>query len=104
MLESNSINFNFFADLDGFYDVSQSICLREKEISQDKQLSSKITELESRIIELETKEIIKEVQGPERVRIEEVIKYIESCPVPKEIINIHNDAALLNKAAKEPKK
>jgi hypothetical protein len=30
----------------------------EKEISQDKQLSSKITELESRIRELETKEII----------------------------------------------
>ena len=58
VLESNSINFNFFADLDGFYDIAQSICLREKEISQDKQLSSKITELESRIRELETKEII----------------------------------------------
>jgi len=57
-LESNSINFNFYADLDGFYDITQSICLREKEISQDKQLSSKITELESRIRELETKEII----------------------------------------------
>ena len=57
-LESNLINFNFFADLDGFYDIAQSICLREKEISQDKQLSSKITELESRIRELETKEII----------------------------------------------
>ena len=58
VLESNSINFNFYADLDGFYDIAQSICLREKEISQDKQLSSKITELESRIRELETKEII----------------------------------------------
>jgi hypothetical protein len=57
-LQSNSINFNFFADFDGFYDVAQSICLMEKEISQDKQLSSKITELESRIRELETKEII----------------------------------------------
>ncbi len=57
-LQSNSINFNFYADFDGFYDVSQSISLMEKEISQDKQLSSKITELESRIRELETKEII----------------------------------------------
>jgi hypothetical protein len=58
VLESNSINFNFYADFDGFYDINQSICLSEKEISQDKQLSSKITELESRIRELETKEII----------------------------------------------
>lgn len=41
----------------------------------------------------QTKEILKEVQGPERVRVEEVIKYIESCPVPKEFIDIHNDAA-----------
>jgi hypothetical protein len=57
-LQSNSINFNFYADFDGFYDINQSICLMEKEISQDKQLSSKITELESRIRELETKEII----------------------------------------------
>jgi hypothetical protein len=44
------------------------------------------------------------VQGPERVRIEEVIKYIENCPVPKELINIHDAAAALNKPAGEPKK
>jgi len=41
----------------------------------------------------QTKEILKEVQGPERVRVEEVIKYIENCPVPKEFIDSHNDAA-----------
>ena len=29
----------------------------------------------------------------------EVIKYIENCPVPKEMINIHNQATELNKAA-----
>ncbi len=40
-----------------------------------------------------TKEILKEVQGPERVRVEEVIKYVENCPVPKEFIDIHNKAA-----------
>ncbi len=42
-----------------------------------------------------TKEILKEVpvEGPERVRVEEVIKYIESCPVPKELLDIHNKGA-----------
>jgi hypothetical protein len=50
-----------------------------------------------------TKEIVKEVEGPERIRREEVIKYIENCPVPKEMINIHNQAAELNKAAETKK-
>ena len=50
-----------------------------------------------------TKEVIKEVEGPERIRREEVIKYIENCPVPKEFIDIHNQAAELNKAAEAKK-
>ena len=33
----------------------------------------------------------------EIVKKEEIIKYIEQCPVPKEIINLHNQAAELNK-------
>lgn len=31
------------------------------------------------------------------IKNQEVIKYIENCPVPQEIINIHNQAADLNK-------
>ena len=50
------------------------------------------------------REVLKEIQGPERVRIEEVIKYVERCPVPKEIIDAHNAAALMNKAAEGGKK
>jgi len=34
----------------------------------------------------------------EVVKKEEIIKYIEQCPVPKEIIDLHNQAADLNKA------
>lgn len=51
-----------------------------------------------------TKEILKEVpvEGPERVRVEEVIKYIESCPVPKEMLDIHNKGT--EKPAKGDKK
>ena len=50
-----------------------------------------------------TKEVINEVEGPERIRREEVIKYIEQCPVPKEIIDLHNSATELNKAAEGKK-
>jgi hypothetical protein len=40
-----------------------------------------------------TKEILREVEGPERVKIEKVIEYIERCPIPKELLDIHNQAA-----------
>lgn len=40
----------------------------------------------------------------EIVKKEEVVKYIENCPVPAEIIDIHNQAAKLNAAAKGDKK
>lgn len=49
------------------------------------------------------KEVIKEIPGPERIKIEKVIEYIENCPIPPELVNIHNDAARLNKG-KEVKK
>ena len=47
------------------------------------------------------REVLKEVPGPERVKIEEVIKYVENCPVPKELIDIHNEATKLNKGDKK---
>lgn len=39
----------------------------------------------------------------EIVKKEEIIKYIEMCPVPKEIIDLHNQAAEMNKAAEGKK-
>ena len=50
------------------------------------------------------REVLKTIEGPERVRVEEVIKYVENCPVPQEFINIHNDAAKLNKKPEGEKK
>ena len=47
------------------------------------------------------REVLKTIEGPERVRVEEVIKYVESCPVPKELIDIHNQAAGMNKGDKK---
>lgn len=40
----------------------------------------------------------------EVVKKEEVIKYIENCPLPKDIIDAHNAAATLNKVIQEGKK
>ena len=82
----------------------ENVVIQEKIVKQKEFIKGKTEYITKYIDKLETKEIIKEVQGPERIRVEEVIKYIESCPVPKELIDIHNDAATLNKAAKEPKK
>jgi len=37
----------------------------------------------------------------EVVKNNEVIKYVENCPVPKELINIHNQAATMNQGEKK---
>ncbi|NBO29606.1 hypothetical protein EB118_20845 [bacterium] len=50
------------------------------------------------------REIVKTVEGPERVRVEEVIKYIENCPVPKELLDAHNSAATMNRKTEGEKK
>ena len=47
------------------------------------------------------REVLKTIEGPERVRVEEIIKYVESCPVPKELIDLHNQAAGMNKGEKK---
>lgn len=47
------------------------------------------------------REVLKEVPGPERVKLEKVIEYIEHCPVPKELLDIHNKAAELTKEDKK---
>ena len=44
-------------------------------------------------------EYITQYLDREVVKKEEIIKYIEQCPVPKEIIDIHNQAVDINKAA-----
>ena len=39
------------------------------------------------------RDVLKEVPGPERVRVEKVIEYVEKCPVPQELVDLHNQAA-----------
>lgn len=56
----------------------------------------------TRVVKEKGKDIIKYVDR-EVIKKEEIVKYIEQCPVPKEIIDIHNQAAEMNKAAEGKK-
>lgn len=73
-----------------------------------KKTAEKVIEIEEKVVYRDR--IVKEkaqtiVQYVDRevVKKEEVVKYIENCPVPNEIINIHNEATMLNEAAKGKK-
>ena len=56
----------------------------------------------TKIIKEKGKDIVNYIDR-EVVKKEEIIKYVEQCPVPKEIIDLHNQAAELNKAAEGKK-
>lgn len=81
-----------------------NVIVEEKIVTKTNVVKQKGQDIIKYIDRWNTKEVIKEVEGPERIRREEVIKYIEMCPVPKEIIDAHNAAALMNKAAAGDKK
>ena len=61
------------------------------------EIQEKVVE-KTKVIREKGRDIIKYVDK-EIVKKEEVIKYIENCPVPKDIIDLHNQAAELNKGA-----
>ena len=99
--------------LRGGYDVEMSwrakVAEAEARVAAAEQKSQETnTVIEQKIVE-KTKiikgktEYITQYLDREVVKKEEIIKYIEQCPVPKEIIDIHNQAADLNKAAEGKK-
>jgi len=79
----------------------------ELEVAKKKS-AEKVIEIEEKIVYRDR--VVKEkgqtiIQYVDRevVKKEEVVKYIENCPVPNEIINIHNEATMLNEAARGKK-
>ena len=74
----------------------------EKIVTKTKVVQGKSQDIIKYIDRWNTKEVI--VEGPERVKREEVIKFIEMCPIPAAVIEAHDAAATLNKAAEGPKK
>jgi len=61
------------------------------------EIQEKIIE-KTKIIREKGRDVIKYIDK-EIVKKEEIIKYVEICPVPKEIIDLHNQATEMNKAA-----
>ena len=99
--------------LRGGYDVEMSwrakVAEAEARVAIAEQKSQETnTVIEQKIVE-KTKvikgktEYITQYLDREVVKKEEIIKYVEQCPVPKEIIDIHNQAAEMNKAAEGKK-
>jgi hypothetical protein len=81
--------------------ANKNVEIQEKVVETTKIVREKGRDIIKYVDRWNTKEVIKEVEGPERIRREEVIKYIENCPVPKEMIDIHNQATELNKGIKK---
>ena len=100
--------------LRGGYDVEMSWRAKVAEAEARVAAAEQKSQETNTVIEQKVVEKTKVIQGKteyitryldrEVVKKEEIIKYIENCPVPKEIIDIHNQAAELNKAAEGPKK
>jgi hypothetical protein len=70
-----------------------------KSANTNVEIQEKIVE-KTKVIREKGRDIIQYIDK-EVVKKEEVIKYIEICPVPKDIIDLHNQAAELNKGAKK---
>jgi uncharacterized coiled-coil protein SlyX len=71
-----------------------------------KQINTQVVEkvvTKTKVVQSKAKTIVEYVDR-EIVKDKEIIKYVEMCPVPTAIIDAHNAAATLNKAAEEPKK
>ena len=68
-----------------------------KSANTNVEIQEKIVE-KTKVVREKGRDIIKYVDK-EIIKKEEIIKYVENCPVPKEIIDLHNQATELNKAA-----
>lgn len=75
--------------------------IEEKIVTKTQVVKDKGKDIIRYIDRWNTKEVIKEVEGPERIKREEVIKYIENCPIPKELVDIHNQATIMNQGDKK---
>lgn len=67
--------------------------LKAKSAEKNIEIQEKIVE-KTKVIREKGKDIIKYVDR-DVIQKEEIIKYIENCPVPQEIIDIHNQAATM---------
>ena len=73
----------------------------EKVVNQTKYVKGQVGIITETIEKWNTKEIIKEIPV-DRIKI--VREYIENCPIPKELLELHNNATMIKTDIKEDKK
>jgi len=83
--------------------AENNLAIQESVVNQNQDVKQKTQTIIKYIDRVVTKEIPVEIQGPEREKIVEVIKFNETCPLPKFVIEQHNAATVLNKAAEGTK-
>jgi hypothetical protein len=76
--------------------------IQEKVVTKTQVVKEKAKEITKYVDRYTDREVLKEIPGPERVRVEEVIKYVERCSLPQDIVDAHNKAINeLNAAGKK---
>ena len=73
----------------------------EKSTEKNVEIQEKVI-TQTKVVREKGRDIIQYIDR-EVVKKEEVVKFIENCPIPKDIIDAHNAAATLNKAAEAKK-
>jgi uncharacterized membrane protein (DUF106 family) len=68
-----------------------------KSSEKNVEIQEKIVE-KTKVVREKGRDIIKYVDR-EVVKNQEVVKFVENCPIPKEIVDLHNQAVELNKGA-----
>jgi len=71
----------------------------EKSKTENVKVEEKIVE-KTRVVKEKGRDIVQYIDR-EVVKNNEIIKYVENCPVPKEVLNIHNQAATMNRGDKK---
>lgn len=71
----------------------------EKSKTENVKVEEKIVE-KTRVVKEKGRDIVQYIDR-EVVKNNEIIKYVENCPVPKELLNIHNQAATMNQGEKK---
>jgi hypothetical protein len=73
----------------------------EKSTEKNVEIQEKVV-TQTKVVKEKGRDIIQYIDR-EVVKKEEIVKFIENCPIPKDIIDAHNAAATLNKAIEAKK-
>ena len=73
----------------------------EKSTEKNVEIQEKVI-TQTKVVKEKGRDIIQYIDR-EIVKKEEIVKFVENCPIPKDIIDAHNAAATLNKAIEAKK-